>query len=909
MLLLHAYLTFPKRPPNFSSTSDDLRDPRDDGHNIKSDIGISKLAQQFQRGHEADVAAGYFAVCREYVPGGINGKPPERTTPAGAVVATESPSVYQSMYRSIFDKKQAPTIDPSKGNGKIVRKAQNVFFVVLRHGHLMLYDDSEQVEVRHVISLEHHDVSIYSGGEEIPEGELWIKRNAIQLSRKPNVEEVVSATKPFFLFSENCSEKEDFYFALLQNQEVKPNALDNPPRPQQYDVKHIITLVQKLHSSEEQLQTRWINALMGRAFLALYKTQEVENFVRKKITKKISRVKKPVFLSSIVLQKIHMGDSAPYITNPRLKDLTVDGDCCAEADIKYSGNFRLEVAATARIDLGSRIKAREVNLVLAVVVKKLEGHGLVRFKPPPSNRVWVTFETMPDMEMTIEPIVSSRQITYSIILRAIESRIREVIAETLVMPNWDDVPFTNTRHQRFRGGIWLDSHDSPTTSTLHMVIPDEEALDERDDTAASSAHNSPSRSKEDRTLSMPVLSDTPGPGLTARKAAASNQTFVEKAENGISTRSQKRSEPPKAMRSRSFASAAEPLVSLDNANVESAKQDMKKKQQRKDATSVIMAISNRSHPTSPTETPVGSPPDPPTLWENNRTRRSSSSTTSLKANGAPEKPSTDSIFNSPSKSSFAPTHSSTNSRSSTLGFGNDDQYPNSLYSDTRSISSTEKRQSIAAIGAATTAAKNWGWNVISRAKEQRAHASHSSDPDRVGTPEHPIGRGRPLPPPGQPLPPPERPSSKVLQNGASKRKPLPPPMLPERRPDEIKHWPVPAPPLPKRRAQEALPKSDPADEGLMVVQAPQSEEASPANEKQESNGHSEMDVNGGNNKSSVWSVAKSALPGGSPVTEEPKVRHQSNIQEAIGASSSSWQLAQEAEERSKSTWMENNEHS
>ena len=912
LVLLHAYLTFPKRPPS-STASDEIHNPNDDSHNIKPDDGVSKLAKQFQRGHEPDVAAGYFAVCREYVPGGINGKPPERTTPAGAVIATESPSVYQSMYRSIFDKKQAPTIDPGKANGKPVRRARNVFFVVLRHGHLMLYDDSEQLEVRHVISLEHHDVSIYNGGEEIPEGELWIKRNAIQLSRKPNIEDAISVTKPFFLFSENCSEKEDFYFALLQNQEVKPDAMDNPPRPQPYDIKHIITLVQKLHSSEEQLQTRWINALMGRAFLALYKTQEIEDFVRKKITKKISRVKKPAFLSGIVLRKIDMGDSAPYITNPRLKDLTVDGDCCAEADLKYSGNFRLEVAATARIDLGSRFKVREVNLILAVVVKKLEGHGLVRFKPPPSNRVWVTFETMPDMEMTIEPIVSSRQITYNIILRAIESRIREVIAETLVMPNWDDIPFMDTMHQKFRGGIWADGNNS-TTSTVHTVIPDEEAVDERDeDTTISSAHGSPSRSKDDRTLSMPVLSDTTEPGLIARKAALSTQTLIHKADNGISTGSQKRPEPPKAMRSRSFASAAEPLVSMDNANVDSAKQDMKKKQ-HKDATSAIMAISNRSQPTSPTETPVGSPPDPPTLWEKSRTRTSSSSTTSLRTNGASEKPLTDSIPDSipdsPSKSSFAPTHSNTSSRSSTLGFGNDNKYPNSLHSDTRSVASAEKRQSIAAIGAATAAAKNWGWNVISRAKERQVHPNNLSDLDRVGTPEHPIGRGRPLPPPGQPLPPPERPSSKVSQNGAPKRKPLPPPILPERRQDETKRRPVPAPPLPKRRAQEAGHKSGSADEGLMVVEAPQSEPASPVNEHHDLVGHLDIEMNRGEKKAVAKDTERPASTHGSlSSTEEPKARHRSSSQEGEETGSSSWGLAQEAEERLKSIWMETNEHS
>lgn len=41
----------------------------------------------------------------------------------------------------------------------------------------MLYDNDDQVEVRHVISLAHYKVDVYAGGECIPEGELWIKRN------------------------------------------------------------------------------------------------------------------------------------------------------------------------------------------------------------------------------------------------------------------------------------------------------------------------------------------------------------------------------------------------------------------------------------------------------------------------------------------------------------------------------------------------------------------------------------------------------------------------------------------------------------------------------------------------------------------------------------------------------------
>lgn len=192
----------------------------------------------------------------------------------------------------------------------------------------MLYDDEEQLEVRHVVSLAHHDVSIFGGGDHIPEGELFIKRHALCLSRRAGVEELTPdsrSSKPFYLFSENCSEKEDFYFALLRNQGREQDGKDNSPVPLQYEVKDIITLVQRLHSSEEHLQTRWINALIGRIFLSLYKTTEIEDFVRAKITKKISRVKTPSFLSKIVLRNIDMGEAAPVITNPRLKDLTVDG--------------------------------------------------------------------------------------------------------------------------------------------------------------------------------------------------------------------------------------------------------------------------------------------------------------------------------------------------------------------------------------------------------------------------------------------------------------------------------------------------------------------------------------------------------------------------------------------------------
>ncbi|KAL9600620.1 MAG: hypothetical protein Q9219_003053 [cf. Caloplaca sp. 3 TL-2023] len=821
LVLIYTYLTSIKVPESkeILDDQDSLLGAKKDRRIIGSTAPLASLEEKFKRGHQPDVAAGYFAVCREYVPGGVNGKPPERTTPAGVVVESESPSVYQSMYRSIFDRKQTPSLEAGKGNTKPAKRARNVFYVVLRHGHLMLYDDVEQVEVRHVISLEHHKVSIYGGEERIPEGELWIKRNAIRLSRESNDEDAIAVSKPFFFFSENCSEKEDFYFALLQNQEVKLGDVNSPPRPQSFEAKDIITLVQQLHSSEEQLQTRWINALVGRLFLALYKTSEIEDFIRQKITKKIARVKKPAFLSGIVLRKIDMGESAPFITNPRLRDLTIDGDCCAEADVKYHGNFRIEVATTARIDLGARFRVREVNLVLAAVVKRLEGHALVKFKPPPSNRMWVSFETMPDIELNIEPIVSSRQITYNIILRAIENRIREVIAETVVLPHWDDSPFLDTSNHRYRGGVWKQPLQVSELATQHTEIPDEAAEDEAD--AASNKAPVPPTSpkpKDERIMSMPALPDSVLQASALHKDGTTRQQSSDDPTpdpaNGTSSGMQKSSGAPKAIRSRSFASAADPLISMDHANSAFPTAESKR-MQHPDATSAMKAISYKSRPTSPVDIPAESilpnpPPstDPKVINEKRDQQRTMAS-----------RPSTS--LSTPANIQLA------TSNSSNLGSA-----AVSNYDGTGPATTSEKKQSLGSMSAATAAAaKSWGWSVLNRAKEHR----QQHHLDGAGTPESPIGRGRPLPPPGQPLPPPEKPSTKVIQNGQTKRKPVPTPVPTPRRQSEASTQSEKVPPLPARGRQASTSGPPDDQEELLVVAMPSEiQSASPLDEDRKS---------------------------------------------------------------------------
>ena len=701
----------------------------------------------------------------------------------------------------------------------------------------MLYDDVQQLEVRYVISLDYHDVDVYSGGGLVPEGELWLKRSAIRLCRKPASAHDRINSLPFFLFSENKSEKEDFYFALLNNQPKGRD--DSPPETQHFVVKDIISLVQKLHSSEEHLQTRWLNAIIGRLFLAMYKTPLFEAFFRRRITKKISRVRKPNFITKLALQKIEPGDGAPFITNPRLRDLTVDGDCTIEADVLYTGNFRVEVAATARIDLGSRIKAREVELVLAATCKKLQGHVLVRIKPPPSNRVWFTFEKAPKIDLAIEPVISTRQITYTVILRAIESRIREVIAETLVLPFWDDAFLFDTSDERFRGGIW----EQETTVETTTEIPTEDPEDEAE--AGPYGTQTPEMIKaiDERTMSMPVLNGQKEP--KAKNGKKSVSSLAEVVGTSTSIERSPRLDSPRLIRSSSFATAADPQITPNNVDADPTRGLPGSPKRPENASSILKDLSARSLTASPAESPAGTPPNESSLASAMKDRSiSNASKSSLET-------STPTYISQHSTSSFEPqddggafVDDAEVAMASETGQGSQPQPKKGFIAAARSATNAErKQQALASINAATNAAQKWGWGVLQNRRQKERPPAES--PDIPTIPAAPLGRGRPLPPPGVPLPPPER-SSTLVNFNVPKRKPVPPPLLP-RRPDNVNGGsptPSPKPPLPdrKRRQSARMNENQPADEDVLVVAAPtESAPASPVKDEHQDDffGHGE----------------------------------------------------------------------
>ncbi|KAK4193974.1 hypothetical protein QBC40DRAFT_270449 [Triangularia verruculosa] len=894
IIFAHAYLTLPYREDadNAAPGADDLVQPGDDVDALKAAQKDKEEVKPRAVHHDAEVAAGYFAVCREYTPMGINAKPIERSTPVGsATVAAPSPSVYQTMYRSIFDRKGASSpLDNKNGASQRPKKAGNVFYVVLRHGHLMLFDDDEQLEVRHVVSLAHHDISIYSGEEATPEGELWIKRNAICLSRRADGPELgpdSQVSKPFYLFSENCSAKEDFYFALLRNQELSFPTEHRAPTPIQFEVKNIISLVQKLHSSEEHMQTRWLNAMIGRIFLGIYKTKDIENLIREKLTKKISRVKRPAFLSNIAIKAIDTGDSAPYITNPRLKDLTVEGECGIEADMRYTGNFRLEVAATARIDLGARFKAREVNMVLAVVVRKLEGHIHLKIKPPPSNRLWFSFQQAPKMEMTIEPIVSSRQITYNVILRQIESRIKEVIAETLVLPFWDDTPFFNTEHKKWRGGIFHDDRIK-STMDLETAAAQDGELDEVGRLEESQGVPETELPPMEKSHSVPVLEKKASIGLFGRKMKSktdlrgspggstssldlkadpraslasleSNRSDAKASSLSLDSRREVKSDlsssPPPVL-SVPFAQPATPTVGTDPINADLF-EPSSSPPSGSPAISAMANLSAKAQPPSPALTPVVNAQTTSSSGSHSSSssrdatdnEKDTDKTPQGRRNTASSSGSRDNI-GARSRSPSASIKGSVQSHTGTItrGFFNRRDTASSA-SDTASVNETKKGAALAAVTNAAASAKRWGMNAFQRRLTDAGSATDGAPP--ALDLNQPMGRGQPLPPPGTPLPMPDK-KIPISPIPVPKRKPIPPPSISSHSEDSSNHRverrPVPPPPLPKRRQYQ----TDPDDgQNMLVVAAPADSE--PTTPLSGSHSHSWIDDTKAHGDSSVQS--------------------------------------------------------
>ncbi|KIJ43253.1 hypothetical protein M422DRAFT_253457 [Sphaerobolus stellatus SS14] len=140
------------------------------------------------------------------------------------------------------------------------------------------------------------------------------------------------------------------------------------------------------------------------------------------------------------------GSLVPQHSTPPPRDGELDPDPLAER------HLFLGVKGTTTVE--GWVIGRLMKKLLKVKPPEGEGQAI---KKPPSNRTWDV------MDIAIEHVVSDRQIRWGIVLSVIESKLKEIIQESVVLPYMDDGPFFDTTGREIRGGVFASVFAHPTT--------------------------------------------------------------------------------------------------------------------------------------------------------------------------------------------------------------------------------------------------------------------------------------------------------------------------------------------------------------------------------------------------------------------------------------------------------------
>lgn len=337
------------------------------------------------------------------------------------------------------------------GESNNTNSLSTTYFAALKFNTLYLYDSELQLDCKAIINISNYTVHIYPYG--LKDYELFSKVNRIQLKKKKSLL-LDRLEKDYYINCSRCVEKEDWYIAFKRASKLHhhgeppsskdlQNCLDNSTHFDQDAMNHLISTI---HSDPGQFELQWLNALLGRIFLGIYKTDTTKSFFYNKILSKIAKLnaRRPPFLEEITVRSVDGGHGPPYITQPRLIHLSPQGEYTGDCHLFYDGHFRVELETVLRCKYSDRLPPIRIDLVLAVTLKSIEGKLMFKIKEPPTNRAWMGFYKKPKMEWIVEPLVWEKRMGYSMVSKAIQSKIEEIFSETMVLPNMDDIVFFQT---------------------------------------------------------------------------------------------------------------------------------------------------------------------------------------------------------------------------------------------------------------------------------------------------------------------------------------------------------------------------------------------------------------------------------------------------------------------------------
>ncbi|KAI9306175.1 putative integral membrane protein conserved region-domain-containing protein [Cunninghamella echinulata] len=350
------------------------------------------------------------------------------------------------------------------GKKKNRAKQNGEGYGVYKQGILKVYTNELQQHCEWTIDVNDYDISIYPPGRK--EHTLFSRSVAILLERKQQSTLDKSTQPPHSIQDKviyfSCPrpiDKEDWYFAFISSSSSTSFSSPTYRRAIPFDPMAMASLVttigkQQYEDDESALQQQipWFNAILGRTFLATYKTRRFQDYVLDTLAKKTKKMKTPGFLGDIQVKSVDLGHSMPFITQPRIVSINPDGTLIIDAQLDYKGGFNVAVEASA----GGGPFSIRVPLILSLTLKSLSGTIRFKVKPPPSNRYWVGFCTMPTMKWSIVPAVSNYNVKISMVTNIIESKIKKLMTDNVVLPNMSDIPFSKSNGL---GGLFAETQD------------------------------------------------------------------------------------------------------------------------------------------------------------------------------------------------------------------------------------------------------------------------------------------------------------------------------------------------------------------------------------------------------------------------------------------------------------------
>lgn len=330
----------------------------------------------------------------------------------------------------------------SERRNRPLSKPPNIFFLVLKHSCLFLYEGEEQIVCSGVASIEGATAELYP--RDLYLDEIFNRGLPIHLV-SPVTSDLFYGKKEVFIFAANASEKEDWFYSLREATRPSPqipesfgSTLESLRIASMTRAIFMERLGRNIRSDNIDPASQWINALLGRIFYNAHKNSMLERFIRKKFERKTSRMTLPFFVSPITLKEVLIGQSLPLLSHGHLHSVQEEGEVLFSANMHYPGGFRLQISTEIAWEIPSLNKIT-VPVVMSIHVRRLAGRMLFRIKAPPSDRLWIAFYRPPELQIDLEPMISDTVITWSIVKNAIMKIIRDDMQKSIVLPNMDDL--------------------------------------------------------------------------------------------------------------------------------------------------------------------------------------------------------------------------------------------------------------------------------------------------------------------------------------------------------------------------------------------------------------------------------------------------------------------------------------